>query len=282
MIDSDVPIGSGLSSSAALEVATGQALTAVSGATIQPKELALVAQKAEHDFVGARVGIMDQLAATLGRQDHALLIDCRSLAMEPISLANLNAAIIVCNTNVKHELATSAYNQRRAECEEGVELLRARLPRIRALRDVSVVDFEEYAKELPEPVRRRCRHVVTENDRTLKAAKALERGDREYLGQLMRQSHESLKTDYEVSCRELDLMVEIASRQDGVSGARMTGGGFGGCTINIVREEGLQIFTRTLAEAYRAATEIQPDIYVVRADDGVREERVESTVLKRM
>jgi len=274
MIDSDVPIGGGLSSSAALEVATGKALTAISGASIQPKELALVAQRAEHDFVGAKVGIMDQLAATMGRQNHALLIDCRSLATKQISLANLNAAIVVANTNVKHQLASSAYNQRRAECEEGIELLRARLPRIRALRDVSVIDFEEYAKELPEPVRRRCRHVVTENDRTLRAADALERGDREYLGKLMRQSHESLRTDYEVSCRELDLMVEIASRQDGVRGARMTGGGFGGCTINIVLKEDLQIFTRTLAEEYRAATEIQPDIYLVRADDGVHEERV--------
>jgi len=274
MVDSDVPIGGGLSSSAALEVATGKALTTISEATIELKQLALAAQSAEQDFVGAKVGIMDQLAATLGRKDHALLIDCRSLETRQISLANLNGAMVVCNTNMKHELASSAYNQRRAECEQGVELLRERLPEIRALRDVSVADFEECENKLPEPVRRRCRHIVTENDRTLKAAEALERGDLEQLGELMRQSHKSLRDDYEVSCRELDLMVEIALSQDGVFGARMTGGGFGGCTINVVRETNVKSFTEAVAEEYRAATQITPDIYVVRAADGVCEESI--------
>jgi len=272
LIDSDVPMGGGLSSSAALEVATGTALTAIANASIDPEELALAAQKAEHDFVGAKVGIMDQFTAMFGRKNHALLIDCRSLETRQISLENLSAAIVVCNTNVKHQLASSAYNQRRAECEQGVELLRRRLPEIRALRDVSVTDFEKYQNELPDPVRRRCRHVVTENDRTVKAATALERGDRGGLGELMRQSHESLRTDYEVSCQELDLMVEIASVQQGVFGARMTGGGFGGCTINIVRADELKCFTETVAEEYRAATQIDPEIYVVKADDGAREE----------
>jgi galactokinase len=272
MIDSDVPIGGGLSSSAALEVATGKALTTLSNASIEPRELALAAQKAEHDFVGAKVGIMDQLAATLGQKGHALLIDCRSLETRQISLANLNAAIVVCNTNVKHQLAASAYNQRRAECEQAVDLLRARLPEIRALRDVSIADFEKYEHELPEPMRRRCRHVVTENERTLKAAEALERGDRDRLGELMRASHESLRDDYEVSCRELDTMVEVASRHDGVFGVRMTGGGFGGCTINIVESDNVHEFAQGVAKEYRAATEITPDIYVVSADDGAREE----------
>ena len=272
LIDSDVPIGGGLSSSAALEVATGTALTAIAGATIEPEQLALAAQKAEHDFVGVKVGIMDQFAAAFGRKHHALLIDCRSLKTKQISLRNLNAAIVVCNTNVKHELASSLYNQRRAECEQGVELLRQRLPDIRALRDVSVTSFAAYENELPEPVRRRCRHIVTENDRTVRAASALERGDREQLGKLMRQSHESLRKDYEVSCRELDLMVEIASRHAAVLGARMTGGGFGGCTINIVRADELKSLAQTVAEEYRAATQIDPDIYVVSADDGAREE----------
>ena len=272
LIDSDVPIGGGLSSSAALEVATGKALTTIAGAIIDPKDLALAAQKAEHDFVGAKVGIMDQLAATLGRQQHALLIDCRSLATREIPLANLNAAIVVCNTNVKHELMSSAYNQRRADCEEGVQLLRKFLPDIRALRDVSVAQFEKYEDELPAPLRRRCRHVVTENERTVRAAEALERGDREQLGQLMRQSHESLKDDYEVSCRELDAMVEIAWRQQGTFGARMTGGGFGGCTINIVRADAVPNFIRAVKQEYRFATEIDPEIFLVKADDGAREE----------
>lgn len=272
LIDSDVPIGGGLSSSAALEVAIGKAFTSVAGAKIDPKDLALAGQKAEHDFVGAKVGIMDQLTATLGRQQHALLIDCRSLATREIPLTNLNAAIVVCNTNVKHELASSAYNQRRAECEEGVKLLSQRLPGLRALRDVTIADFEKYEDELPQLVRRRCRHVITENDRTVKAAEALERGDRQQLGELMRQSHESLRTDYEVTCPELDAMVEIAWRLQGTLGTRMTGGGFGGCTINIVRKDAVEHFSRTVAEEYRAATRIDPEIYVVRADDGAREE----------
>jgi galactokinase len=272
LIDSEVPIGGGLSSSAALEVATGTALMAMAGATIEPEQLALAAQKAEHDFVGAKVGIMDQFAATFGRKDHALLIDCRSLETKQIPLRNLNAAIVVCNTNVKHQLMSSAYNQRRAECEQGVEMLRQCLPGIRALRDVSVADFGKCENELPDLVRRRCRHIVTENDRTLRAAQALQDGERELLGSLMRQSHESLRSDYEVSCRELDLMVEIASRQEGVFGARMTGGGFGGSTINIVRADELNSFTQTVAGEYRSATKINPDIYVVEADDGARED----------
>lgn len=272
IIDSDVPIGAGLSSSAALEVATGTALITISGASIDDKELSVAAQQAEHKFTGAHVGMMDQLAATSGRKRHAMLIDCRSLELKQIPLANLKAAIVVCNTNVKHKLASSAYNQRRAECERGVELLKKFLPGIRALRDVSVADFEEYQGKLPEPIVRRCRHVVTENERTLRAAEALKRGDCEMLGELMYQSHESLKSDYEVSCRELDMMVEIARGQEGTLGTRMTGGGFGGCTINIVRADAVHSFTGAVAKDYRAATQIEPEIYVVTADDGAREE----------
>jgi galactokinase len=274
IIDSEVPIGAGLSSSAALAVSAGTALITISGASIDNKELSLAAQQGEHKFTGANVGIMDHLAATSGRKRHAMLIDCRSLEVKQISLANLNAAIVVCNTNVKHQLAASAYNQRRAECEQGVELLKKFLPGIRALRDVSVGDFNNYERKLPEPVRRRCRHVITENERTLNAAEALARGDRETLGQLMYQSHESLKSDYEVSCRELDTMVEIARSAAGTFGARMTGGGFGGCTVNIVGADAVESFTRTVAEHYRAATKIDPETYVVSADDGAREELV--------
>ena len=272
LIDSDVSIGGGLSSSAALEVAIGKALTTIAGATIDPKDLALAAQRAEHDFVGAKVGIMDQFTATFGRRKNALLIDCRSLATKQIPLTKVNAEIVVCNTNVKHELGSSAYNQRRAECEQGVELLRKFLPEIRALRDVSVAQFEKYENGLPALVRRRCRHVVTENERTLTAAKALERGDGEQLGQLMRQSHKSLKDDYEVSCPELDAMVEIACRQRGTFGARMTGGGFGGCTINIVRADAVPDFMCAVTQEYRLATEIDPEVFLVKADDGAREE----------
>ncbi|HEX5702746.1 MAG TPA: galactokinase [Pyrinomonadaceae bacterium] len=272
LIDSDVPIGGGLSSSAALEVATGKALTTIAGVKIDDVALALAAQQAETVFVGARVGIMDQLTAVLGRKDHALLIDCRSLEAKPISLANFKAAMVVCNTNVKHDLASSVYNQRRAECERGVELLKLKLPHIRSLRDITVDDLQKHESELPATVRRRCRHVVTENDRTLKAFRALRDGNTELLGRLMNASHESLRNDYEVSSPELDTMVQIALRQEAVIGARMTGGGFGGCTINIVRPDAVDDFGRFVRSEYRAATNIEPDIWLVKADAGTREE----------
>ena len=272
LIDSDVPIGGGLSSSAALEVATGKALATIAAVKIDDVALALAAQQAETVFVGARVGIMDQLTSVHGSREHALLIDCRSLEAKPISLENFKATLVVCNTNVRHNLASSAYNERRAECERGVEHLRRKLPHIRSLRDVTREDFQKYEGELPEPVRRRCRHVVTENDRTLKAAEALREGDREMLGSLMKASHESLRDDYEVSSHELDAMVEIAWRHEAVIGARMTGGGFGGCTINVVRPNAVEDFIGFVRNEYRAATNIEPDICVVNADEGAREE----------
>lgn len=272
LIDSDVPIGGGLSSSAALEVAAGEALAAIAAVKIDDVALALAGQQAETVFVGARVGIMDQLTVVLGRKEHALLIDCRFLEAKPISLAHLKATMVVCNTNVKHELASSAYNDRRAECERGVEHLRQKLPHIRSLRDVTPDQFRKYEGDLPDPVRRRCRHVITENDRTLKAAEALGAGDRETLGSLMKASHESLRDDYEVSSRELDVMVDIALRHEAVIGARMTGGGFGGCTINVVRPDGVEDFREFVSRGYQAATNICPDVYVVKADEGAREE----------
>jgi galactokinase len=272
LIDSDVPIGGGLSSSAALEVATGKALATIAAVKIDDVALALAAQEAETVFVGARVGIMDQLTAVLGRREHALLIDCRSLEAKPIPLAPLKASLVVCNTNVKHDLASSAYNERRAECERGVEHLRHKLPHIHSLRDVTLNDFRECEADLPEPVRRRCRHVITENDRSLKAAEALRAGDRETLGGLMKASHESLRDDYEVSSPELDAMVEIAWRHEAVIGARMTGGGFGGCTINVVRPDAVKDFIGFVRNEYRTATKIEPDICLVKADEGVREE----------
>ena len=272
LIDSDLPIGGGLSSSAALEVATGKALTSIADVTIDNVALAQAAQLAETVFAGAKVGIMDQLTAVLGRKEHALLIDCRSLEVRPISLGNLKATMVVCNTNVKHDLASSAYNERRAECEEGVQRLQHKLPHIRSLRDVTLDEFLKYEIQLPEPVRRRCRHVVTENDRTLKAADALASGELETLGLLMKASHESLRDDYEVSSPELNAMVEIAWRHESVFGARMTGGGFGGCTINVVRPDGVEDFTRVVRNEYQAPTGIEADISVVKGDEGAREE----------
>jgi galactokinase len=270
-LDSDVPIGGGLSSSAALEISAGIAFLKLADENIDPQDLALAAQKAEHDYVGTRIGIMDQLTAATAEKDHAVLIDCRSLEDRMIPMKLEHASVVVCNTNVKHKLASSEYNQRRAECEWGVEILQRTLPTVRSLRDVSITDFEKYRSRLPDPINRRCRHVITENDRTLRAAEALERIDLAKFGDLMRESHRSLRDDYEVSSPELDTMVGIATKHSACIGARMTGGGFGGCTVNLVRREGLEDFRQSIEREYFDATAVNPDIYIVEADRGMNE-----------
>jgi len=270
-ISSAVPIGSGLSSSAALEVSVGKSLLALAAQDLDLKQLALVAQQAEHNYAGTKCGIMDQLTVACAREGQALLIDCRSLQLTHIPLNLPNVAIVVCNTNIKHDLASSAYNERRSECEHCVEILKKRLPHIQALRDVSIPDFERYANELPEPLRRRCRHVVTENHRTLEAATALQNGDVMRVGELMVFSHQSLRNDYQVSCTELDTMVDLALKQDGVFGARMTGGGFGGSTVNLISKKNVAEFTESMAREYFRITNIEPAIYSVEAAAGVNE-----------
>jgi galactokinase len=216
---------------------------------------------------------MDQFIASLGQAGHALLIDCRTFETKAIPVDTTETLIAICDTRVKHELSASEYNTRRAECERGVELLRREgLGEIRALRDVSVADFEQYGRALPEPVRRRCRHVVTENARTLAAAAALRDGRLEEMGQLMYASHVSLRDDYEVSCRELDKLVEITQTLEDVAlGARMTGGGFGGCTVNLVRRRALDIFREKIRREYAEAIGHAPDIYVSEAGEGAGE-----------
>jgi galactokinase len=273
VISSDVPVGSGLSSSAALEVSVGLALASISGMEVDRVALALAGQEAEHTYVGAKVGIMDQFIAALGRAGHALLIDCRTLETQAIPVDTTDTLVAICDTRVRHELSASEYNTRRAECEEGVELLRrAGLSGIRALRDVSEADLERYGDALPEVVGRRCRHVVTENARTLAAAAALREGRLEEMGKLMLASHASLARDYEVSCRELDVLVEIAmSLAPATLGARMTGGGFGGCTVNLVRRDRLAHFRETVEREYAAATGLVPNIYVSEASEGAKE-----------
>ncbi|MDT4955466.1 MAG: galactokinase [Acidobacteriota bacterium] len=270
-LSSDVPVGAGLSSSAALEISTGMALLAVSNVEVDRVELALAGQQAEHEYVGTRCGIMDQLVAACGLKGHALLIDCRSLATRQISLDTSETVVAICDTRVKHELSSSEYNKRREECERGVEILREALPGISALRDVSAADFEKHEDRLPEPIRSRCRHVVTENARTLLAADALESGDFALMGRLMLQSHESLRDDYEVSCRELDALVEIAAAVEGVRGARMTGGGFGGCTVNLVERVALEKFQEKVTGEYNKVTGLIPTIYLSEPVDGARE-----------
>jgi len=271
MISSDVPLGAGLSSSAALEISVGSALLALCNESLDPADLALTAQKAEHAYVGTLCGIMDQLTVSAAQKSHALLIDCRSLEVKPIDLTLPGTTVVICNTNVKHELASSAYNQRRQECEDAVTILRRYLPTISALRDVSAGELQEHARELPDVLYRRARHIITENGRTLEAAVALKDGDVRRFGRLMSSSHSSLRDDYEVSSAELDLMVELAGSCEGVLGARMTGGGFGGCTVNLVRSDTVGSFSQFITDEYRARAAIEPNIYAVETDDGVKE-----------
>lgn len=271
VIHSDVPPGAGLSSSAALEVAVGLALSSVSGARVERVALALAGQRAEHTYVGTMCGIMDQFIAALGREGHALLIDCRTLEATPIPVDTTEALVVICDSRVRHELASSEYNARREECERGVELLAASLPGVRALRDVSVEDFARCEHLLPATVGRRCRHVVTENARTLDAAEALRRGDGAEFGWLMYESHRSLRDDFEVSCRELDVLVEAASGVEGVLGSRMTGGGFGGSTVSLVRREALDRFQNTVGALYHQATRLVPAFHVSEARAGAQE-----------
>jgi galactokinase len=273
MISSDVPLGAGLSSSAALEISVAAALLALCNESLDTTDLALTAQKAEHAYVGTLCGIMDQLTVSAAQKSHALLIDCRSLEVKHIDLNLPGTTVVICNTNVKHELASSAYNQRRQECEEAVEILRKSLPTISALRDVNPGDLKDHARELPDVLYRRARHIITENARTLDAAIALKDGDVDKFGRLMSSSHVSLRDDYEVSSSELDLMVELAGGCKGVLGARMTGGGFGGCTVNLVRSDTVESFSRLITDEYHAQTGIEPNIYAVETDDGVKEMR---------
>jgi len=268
VISGNVPQGAGLSSSASLEVAVGAALLDLTGSKATPVELARLCQHAENDFVGARCGIMDQFAATHGQRERALLLDCRSLEYRLLHLPE-HVRLVICNSMVRHSVAAGEYNQRRAECEEGVRILATLLPGVKALRDVSPSDLSAFGHELRPTVERRCRHVIGENDRVVRAANALERGNLEEFGRLMQQSHQSLRDDFEVSCHELDLLVDLASGIDGVYGARMTGGGFGGCTVNLVRAGCVDKFEAEVRKGYEQATGKTPEIYVCSAADGV-------------
>ena len=273
LVSSEVPVGAGLSSSAALEIAVGLALLKISGQPVDPVDLALAAQRAEQEFAGTQCGIMDQYIACLGIAGHALLVDCRSLEYEAVPIDLSGTRIVICNSMVRHDLAAGEYNMRRAECETAVRRLAAHLPGIHSLRDVESEEFDLWAGALPEVIRRRANHVITENARTLAAVEALRKSDFTQFGKLMYASHESLRDDYEVSCRELDLLVEIARGCAGVVGARMTGGGFGGCTVNLVRGDQVENFITTITQTYERETGLRADCYVCQASGGAREEQ---------
>jgi galactokinase len=267
LIRGEIPIGAGLSSSAAIEVATAYALLSLSGhnvacaGSLERARIARICQQAENEFVGMRCGIMDQFASLNGQEGHALLLDCRSLEFEPVPIPE-NVDLVICNTMVKHTLASSEYNRRRADCEEAVRILSGVLPGIRALRDVSLEQLQSYTSLLPEIIYSRALHVISESARVIEAAASLKRRDMATCGRLMAESHTSLRDLYEVSCAELDLMVDLANKQKGTFGARMTGGGFGGCTINFVDSRFTEDFRKNVARAYEDATKLTPEIYV--------------------
>jgi galactokinase len=267
LIRGEVPIGAGVSSSASLEVAAGFALLANSGLSVECRKLALHCQRAENEYVGAHVGIMDQLSSSCSLEGCALLLDCRSLEFRALPLPG-QIRLVICNSMVRRELSRSAYNTRRQECEEGVRMLAQRIPGVRALRDVTIEQLERYRTSLPEVVYRRCRHVVTEDDRVLTSAEALETGQLGVLQRAMAESHRSLREDFEVSCPELDLLVQLADKAPGVHGARMTGAGFGGCTINLVHSDFVVPFRSSILAGYESATGLKPDIYVCDSADG--------------
>ncbi len=274
LIHGEVPLGAGLSSSASLEVAVALALSTLAGGPPLDKiTLAKLCQRAENEYVGMRCGIMDQFASVFGRAGHAVLIDCRSLEHRLVPLRTPGeqkpgAQIVICNTMVRHHLAGGEYNRRREECEQGVRALAQFESGIETLRDVSIDALLRHETKLDPAIYRRCRHVITENQRVLAAAEALSAADLSRFGRLMSASHDSLRDDFAVSCDELNLMVRLADGIDGVYGARMTGGGFGGCTVNLMRAEAVAQFTSMIRERYFQATGHRPEIYVCEAAEG--------------
>ncbi len=267
----DVPLGAGLSSSASIELATAIALNTLFDLNIVQTELAKIGQGAENQFVGMSCGIMDQFASAMGKKGHAILLDCNSLKYEYAPLNLKGVSILICNTNKPHNLIESKYNERRAQSEHALKQLQSKL-NIQSLGALSEAEFDANQELITNPIeRKRAKHAVYENQRTLLAAKKLAAGDLEAFGKLMNASHVSLRDDYEVTGAELDAMAEAAWKQPGVLGARMTGGGFGGCCVALVKDENIEAFKQNVAAEYTAKTGYKPDFYIASAEDGARE-----------
>jgi galactokinase len=268
VVEGNVPIASGLSSSAALEVASAVAFQAVSGFEMDRVRMALLCQRAERAFMGVQVGIMDQFISCLGKAGHALFVDCRSLEYETVPLHAAGHVFMVADSRRSRELAASEYNVRRAQCEQAVAGLQESLPEIRALRDVSPAEFLRHSAGLDLVPARRARHVVHEDARVMEAIQCLRAGQLVEFGRLMNESHESLRFDYEVSSRELDVLVGAARSVEGCLGSRLTGAGFGGCTVSLVRAEAVPEFERRVTREYRERTGREAAIYVCTAEEG--------------
>jgi len=264
---SDVPIGAGLSSSAALEVSCAHALLTESGLPFDPIEIAQLCQRAENDFVGMRCGVMDQYISCCGVAGNALLIDCRSLESRNVAIAP-NLRLLIADSRVRHQHAGGEYNLRREACEEGVKLLSRYLGPIQALRDVTPKQLEAKRRKLPELIYRRCRHIVTENARVLEAERALGSGDFVACGRAMNASHISMRDDFEITCPEVDMLAGLAQTVKGVYGSRMTGGGFGGCTISLIEASAIDKAAQILTDGYRIGMGRDVDIYVCAPSDG--------------
>jgi galactokinase len=268
VIDSTVPFGGGVSSSAALEVATATLLEAMGGEKLDPIEKALLCQHAEHEFAGVPCGIMDQFTSVLAQEGHALLLDCRSRAATLVSMADPAMTVLVINSNVRHKLVDGVYASRRQQCETA-----ARILKVAALRDATIQDLTAARDAMDPVVFRRARHVISENERTLQAARLIQEGHWSRFGELMYASHASLRDDYEVSCPELDAIVEIArsmGEKEGIVGCRMTGAGFGGCAISLVRTQVVKVVSRKIAEAYENKTGTLPAVFSSRPAGGAR------------
>ena len=270
LVDGDIPLGAGLSSSAALECATVFALNELFSLEITKAEMAPIAQHAEHEFAGVNCGIMDMFASLFGKKDHAISLDCRSLDYEYVPLDLKGYKILLLNTNVKHQLSSSAYNTRRQQCEQGVAWVKEHVPAVTALRDVTVAMLDEHVLPKDELIYQRCRFVVDENNRLLQACGDLKKGDIHALGQKMFETHDGLSRMYEVSCKELDFLVDQVRNNKAVLGARMMGGGFGGRTINLVEEAAIENLAAEIKLAYDSAMGLSLTHYVASVEDGTK------------
>lgn len=266
----NVPQEAGLSSSAALEVVTALAIADLHKIKMNKIDLALLSQRAENNFVGVQCGIMDQYISSLGQKEHALLIDCRSNDYQLVPFKNDNYQIVICNSKVQRGLVDSAYNQRREECKQAVEFFKSKEEfEINALRDLNLINLEKYETELAPKVYQRARHVISENQRVIASKNYLAANEMDKFGQLMYDSHTSLSQDYEVSCHELDLLVNLAKKEN-ITGARMTGAGFGGCTVNLVKKDKIDKFIKKIRENYKAETGIKAEFYISNPAKGAR------------
>jgi galactokinase len=267
-LDSDIPVGSGISSSAALECGLAFGLNALFNLNLSRETIVKLSQRAEHNYVGTKCGIMDQFASVMSKKEHVILLDCQSLDFEYVPMNIEPYKILLLNTNVSHNLASGEYNIRRNQCEEGVSMIQQVYPKVNSLRDVTPILLNEFEETMPSLIYKRCSYVVEEKIRVLKAVEALKNNDLHLLGELMYQTHEGLQNDYEVSCKELDFLVDFSKKYESVLGARVMGGGFGGCTINLIHADAITDFVADVSKAYFSTFNIKLTAFEAMPSEG--------------